>query len=304
MAITNSYRPANHIGDYALSFLILLLLLLWSVSNLFSQEPPITIHLNESVEYYNTTSPKKGVTLVVHGLNVKPSAMLDLIGWLNEQGSDACLLKLSGHYANSSDAWAMPRDTWQTEMKYAYDIGRKIASANGVPLFFLGFSLGGLLGPAILSAGNGIYQFDKQLLFAPAIGLRTRSYLVKLSFFFNEKNRLPSFTPEPYRANNKLPILFYKIMFREERLLKKNLFKHVNIPTMVFIDPSDELISYRKLQKLSQKFKLTNFRMVTLDKDLAGRETKYHHLIISERTMGRKNWELVTGEMSRFLFND
>lgn len=304
MTRTNNYRPVDLICGNALSFLIFLPLFLCSVNNLWSQQPQITIPLNESVEYYNTTSPKKGVTLVVHGLNVKPSAMLDLIDWLNKHGSDACLVKLSGHYENSPDTWAMSMDTWQSEMRYAYDIARKIANASGVPLFFLGFSLGGLLGPAILSAGNGIYQFDKQLLFAPAIGLRTRSYLVKLSFFFNEKKRLPSFTPEPYRANNKLPILFYKIMFHEERLLKKNFFKHVNIPTVVFIDPSDELISYRKLNKLSQKFKLTNFRMVTLDKNLTGRETQYHHLIINERTMGRKNWEMVTGEMSRFLFND
>jgi hypothetical protein len=152
--------------------------------------------------------------------------------------------------------------------------------------------------------GGGIYKFDRQLLFAPAIGIRTRSHLVKLSFFLDERRKLPSYTPKEYRANKGLPIRFYKIMFRQEKMLRKNRFMHVNIPTLVFIDPADELISHRKLSKLSRRFQLTNFRFILLDSDLTDRETKYHHLIINERTMGEKNWKVVTREMSKFLFEN
>lgn len=240
----------------------------------------------------------------MHGLNVRPSAMLDLVDWLNKKGSDAYLVKLSGHHANSVPLHEIRADAWQTEMINAHRLAKKTASDNNVPLFFLGYSLGGLLGPAMISGREGNYTFDKQLLFAPAIGFRIRSHFVKFSFFLNQDYKLPSFTPKEYRANHKLPIRFYKMMFREERLLKKNKFNHVNIPTLVFIDPADELISHRKLEKLFKKFRLTNFRFIPLDKDLTGREMKLHHLIINERTMGEKNWKLVTSEMARFLFND
>jgi esterase/lipase len=287
-----------------MSFCTLSSLIICCSIKCFSQDSTIQQHLNSSTEFYNTASPKKAITLVVHGLNVRPAAMLDLVKWLNEQGSDAYLVKLSGHHANSVNAAEITATVWQSEMISAYNLAKKASFDNLVPLFFLGYSLGGLLGPGMMCLGGGIYKFDRQLLFAPAIGIRTRSHLVKLSFFLDERRKLPSYTPKEYRANKGLPIRFYKIMFRQEKMLRKNRFMHVNIPTLVFIDPADELISHRKLSKLSRRFQLTNFRFILLDSDLTDRETKYHHLIINERTMGEKNWKVVTREMSKFLFEN
>jgi esterase/lipase len=230
--------------------------------------------------------------------------MLDLVKWLNEQGSDAYLVKLSGHHDNSVNAENITATVWQTEMINAYDLAKKASINNNIPLYFLGYSLGGLLGTSMVCVGKGLYQFDKQLLFAPAFGIRTRSHLIKLAFLLDERRKLPSYTPKQYRANNGISISFYKILFRQEKMLRKNLFKHVNIPTLVFIDPADELISHRKLCNLSRRFQLTNFRFICLDSGISDRETKYHHLIINERTMGGKNWKVVTGEMSKFLFGN
>jgi hypothetical protein len=70
----------------------------------------------------------------------------------------------------------------------------------------------------------------------------------------------------------------------------------------VLIDPKDELISYKRLQKWIQKHHLINYKVVTLDPDLTGRSKRFHHLILDEATMGKKNWQLATAQWKAFLF--
>ncbi len=144
--------------------------------------------------------------------------------------------------------------------------------------------------------------FDKQILIAPATAVRNRSYALKLFSFIHKRIMLPSFTPSPYRANNLLPFTAFEVLFRNERKLIEAQYQTLNIPTLIFIDPKDELISYRKLVEYLRRFELTNHEIVVLDSNLRVRQSRYHHLIVSEETMGKENWEMVTGRMAGFLF--
>jgi hypothetical protein len=74
------------------------------------------------------------------------------------------------------------------------------------------------------------------------------------------------------------------------------------VPTLIFIDPKDELISYRKLKKAELKDEWGLCQVVELDSDLSYRSGNYHHLILDEATMGEKNWTMVVKTMKRFLF--
>ena len=242
--------------------------------------------------------------MVVHGLNVKPSAMLAFIEWLNLQGSDAYLVKLSGHYEDSININAVTSSMWETDMLKGYTIAQKASIERSVPLFFLGYSLGALLGQAMISFSQGEVHFDKQVLFAPATAIRRRAYFIKLLFVLNGKVMLPSYTPIEYRANSRIPINVYKILFKNKRNILKTNFNKLNIPTIIFIDPKDELVSYKKLAKFSGRFALTDYQVVKLDSDLKARGGKYHHLIINKLTMGENNWEMVTRQMAKFLFNE
>ena len=144
--------------------------------------------------------------------------------------------------------------------------------------------------------------FDKQILIAPATAVRSRSYVLKLFSFISKKIMLPSFTPSPYRANNFLPFTAFEVLFRNERRLIDVQYNKLNIPTLIFIDPKDELISYKKLVDYLHRFELTNHEIVVLDSNLRIRQAQYHHLIVREQTMGKENWEMATKRMIAFLF--
>lgn len=258
-------------------------------------------HLEHDIIYYPASLPVKAVTLVVHGLNVKPGAMLPLINWLNEEGSDVCLVRLAGHHENSIPLHEVSFVDWESSVRRGYDYAKNIATLNRVPLIFLGYSLGALLGQVLISSDERIV-FDKQVLLAPATALRKRVNLVRFLFLLGDRRTLPGFTPADYRANKRLPIKVYKILFKMNSDLLKTACQKLNIPTLVFIDPKDELISYTKLSWFCRRYGLTRHELVPLDSDPLGQERQYHHLILNEKVMGKKNWEMMTRKMQSFIF--
>ena len=257
--------------------------------------------MDSDFTYYQATVPKKAITLVVHGLNVRPDAMFPIIEWLKQHGSDTCLVKLAGHHENSIPLQQVSFAAWESSMRKGYDYAKNIAIENKLPLVFLGYSLGALLGQLLLSSPEKPIAFDKQILLAPAIALRKRVNLLRFFFLFNDL-RLPSFTPEAYRANKGLPVKWYKVVFKMNSNMRKGRCHKLNIPTLVFIDPKDELISYSRLAELCRRYQLTRYELVALDSDVRTGERPYHHLIINELAMGSRNWQLMTSKMRDFIF--
>ena len=82
-----------------------------------------SITINVLTDIFYTDSPKKAVTLVVPGLNVRPLAMNELIKLLNENGSDVCLLTFSDmHQPKAEPA------IWIEEFVAAYGVARSMAA--------------------------------------------------------------------------------------------------------------------------------------------------------------------------------
>jgi len=226
--------------------------------------------------------------------------MLSLVDWFNNHGCDAYLVKLAGHYEDSIDSAHITGHDWQQDIMNGYTVAKQAAALHRIPLLFLGYSLGGLLGvDMILSAGNGI-GIEKQILLAPATAIRSSAYLLKV-FFFGKKLYLPSFTPAKYKANDKLSVNAYKIMFSIVRSVSQST-RRIKIPTLVVIDKKDELISYKKLRRFLHRFVNAHYELLQLDSDMSQRYGGYHHLIINQETMGVANWKMFTEKMTSFLF--
>lgn len=261
--------------------------------------------MKSDLSYHSTSLTKKAaVTMVVHGLNVKPEAMLPLINWLVGEGSDVYLVKLSGHHENGRNIKEVTSAIWHQEMLSGYEVAKTASLNYSVPLFFLGYSLGALLGQSMLALYGPETSFDKQVLLAPATAIRRQSYLVRLLFLLGKRTMIRSYTPTVYRVNKSLPLHIYQVLFAEEKKVWEKGFSSLNIPTLILIDPKDELISYKKLEKFIQRFALTNYQVVKLDDRLKDRNTSYHHLLLSEQSMGTKNWQLATEKMRQFLFDE
>jgi esterase/lipase len=225
--------------------------------------------------------------------------MLSLIAWFNEHDCDCILVRFSGHYEESADTANITVDAWQQDMRNGYEFAKSVAGEHKIPLFLLGYSLGGLLGMnlVLFSGETGI---SKQVLLAPAVAIRDTAGILKLLFWWKSLY-LPSFTPEKFRANKRLSITAYKTMFSiVSKILNSKAITTTS--TLVFIDSMDELISTKKLFRFLNRFIAGHYELVALDSDMKNRSGGYHHLIIDQETMGAANWKLFTARLKDFLF--
>jgi hypothetical protein len=187
------------------------------------------------------------------------------------------------------------------EYTCTYGVAKQKADDLKVPLIFVGYSLGALVGQYAIVKSKGKDSFSKQVLLAPATATRISSNIVKATFIFPEHWKLPSFTPEQYRANDNLPIKAYKMLFYYQDYVINNHFDKLNIPTLIFIDPKDELVSLKTLLEYIEDYELECYKIVELSSDMEGRQIEYHHLIVSDMTMGSENWELFMSQVLDFI---
>ena len=118
---------------------------------------------------------------IIHGLNQKPEKMGAIISILNQESIDVLNLSLRGHGDNYVMEGRQNHDDqrlasfrkktyelWSNEVYRAYRQVRLRGELKKVPVFFLGYSLGGLLGCDLLVSHPEV-RFDRMVLFAPAV---------------------------------------------------------------------------------------------------------------------------------------
>ncbi|HVG15179.1 MAG TPA: hypothetical protein VM935_09465 [Chitinophagaceae bacterium] len=218
------------------------------------------------------------------------------IAILNELGSDACLVHFSKIHHPGITA-----DILEEDILEGYTMARSIAEKHAVPVYFLGYSLGALLGQYFLCLKPGTMNFDKQILIAPATAIKLPRLVKSSISLLGDNLKIKSFAPGAYRLDKWLPAKMYKKLMYWERSILSARYAHLNIPTLLIMDPKDELISYSTLVRRMKEFRLTNYQCIILDSNLRGRSTPYHHLVIDEATMGSKNWSDVRTAMRSFL---
>jgi esterase/lipase len=271
---------------------------------------------NRSIRWYERKNNTKlnGVALVIHGLNSRPDKMESIIARMNDVGIDCLNLSLRGHGENYSDLShtesadarmetfkSVTYPLWKTEVYQAYKRVERISKLYTTPLFFVGFSMGGLLGVDLLCSHPGV-QFDKMVLFAPAIKMHKRNSLLKILSPF-PRIVIPSIADRSYLTNDGTSIAAYNALFEIYAHLENNLNPNkINIPTIVFIDAKDELISFSGLQNMIQDQNLDQWKIHPVKKDKTATKIKMHHLIIDETSVGKKMWqEIVNETITHFL---
>ncbi|MBW2410229.1 MAG: alpha/beta hydrolase, partial [Deltaproteobacteria bacterium] len=181
---------------------------------------------NFSMRWYDNQNPEatRGVALVIHGLNLRPSKMESIINILTDSGIDALNLSLRGH-GNNYDRHAhndpvrarlaafksVSYESWKEEICAAYAAAKSRSIKKDVPLFFIGFSMGGLMGTELLASRPDI-QFDKMVLFAPAIKMHVRNNMIRVLSPF-PRLTIPSYTLASYQSNAGTPMAGYNALF-------------------------------------------------------------------------------------------
>ena len=259
---------------------------------------------DNSIAWFKAGTPDKinGVALVIHGLNLRPVKMKSIITLLTDYGIDVLNLSLRGHGRNYSHEVDVDSSTarieafktvsyklWMDETHRAYRCARKRSDEKKVSLFFIGFSLGGLIGADLLASHPDV-RFDRMVLLAPALDIHGIHYVAKLLSPF-PRMVIPSFTAKSYLANNGTPMAAYNALFETIKYFNQHIGPKLNIPTIIFIDQQDELVSYRKLKRRVEKETLDQWQFHLLEKGKTGVQEKMHHLIIDEPSVGTDTWK-------------
>ncbi len=239
------------------------------------------------------------VALIVHGLNSKPKAMDAYAQIFKEMKIKTYQVSLTGHSdiinQCKEDLKQIKAHDWPNDVLRIYEeIKTKYPNS---PIYFVGHSLGGLLGSTLLNQKK-VY-FEKMILLAPALNVNLSAHLMRIPL--DPSNYVPSFTPIEYSANESTVMAIYQALFEIYDEFHENLKpNHINIPTLVFLDPEDELISFDNTQKFIQKNELTNWNLVKVRKS-KGALFDYHHLLHDERTMGKESWGKIKMQIIDFI---
>jgi esterase/lipase len=259
---------------------------------------------DNSIRWFLQThsSKSRGVALAIHGLNLHPAKMEAIILGLNTSGIDVLNVSLFGHGENytrreNMDSAAARLESfknasyqlWIAECYQAYIRAQKKSRQSGVPLYFVGFSFGGLLGLDLL-VSNPKVRFEKMVLFAPAIDVHAINYVVKILSPF-PKLVIPSYSFKSYRANNGTPVAAYIAFFDSLANFKKNVGPKFDIPTLVFIDKRDELVSYQGIKEMVSAESFSQWKIHLVKKQKTSGPAKRHHLIIDADSTGTAVWE-------------
>ena len=259
---------------------------------------------NPVTRWYRSKNPasRHGVALVIHGLNGRPDKMESIIAGLTACGIDCLNLSLRGHGENyvhleKTDSVRARMEAfksvsyplWKSEAYKAYQLVKDEANLYDAPVFFVGFSMGGLLGVDLLASNSNV-RFDKMVLFAPALKMHKRNRFLKILSPF-PRVVIPSMSHRSYLANSGTPIAAYNAMFEMHDHLANHLDPKINLPTAVFIDKQDELISFSGLEEMVQKQNLDQWKIYPVKKERRATEIKMHHLIIDEASVGEQMWK-------------
>lgn len=253
------------------------------------------------IERQSSINAIRSVVVVAHGLNQKPATMRAIGEAIAALGAELSYVSLSGHRSDSAEFSEVSADKWLNEMRGVYLAARKRADELKVPLYLAAFSIGGLINLELIARSKGLIVYDKMLLFAPAISLPWYANLIKALYPFGNSFAVPSRSPPEYRAHSGTSIAAYKALFDLVASIKENNYRDINIPSLVFIDPHDECVSFSGLNNIIREFNLDNWRVFKVEKNPSSSVEHFHHLIIDEFAVGVDEWKRIEQALKLFL---
>jgi pimeloyl-ACP methyl ester carboxylesterase len=248
---------------------------------------------------WDDAGPTKAVVVLVHGLNVDPGRMSDLAGALESGGAKVLRVSLSGH---AGKGWGMvTRRQWLDDIAQAHGAAVELARGKNAPIHLVAHSLGGLIGLDWIGQREGERRWDRMVLLAPAISLTRKARLLRLLSWLPRSFMIPSLLPKRYRANEGTSVGAYKVLSESIAALERREFKDANIPTLVVIDPKDELVSVSGIAALIERFHLGSWSLMPIDNAASTLQRKAHHLTFTAEALGAAEWRRLVKAMNEHL---
>ena len=257
------------------------------------------LHAIQKPRWFYSTIQTRGTALVLHGINMLPSRMDAIAGWLSANGIDAYRAILSGHDGDMEAFKTARRKDYIRDTLAAWQIVATRAAVANLPVHVVGFSFGALMAFDLLHSHPETH-IERAVLFAPAVAprLMTRVALALRPF---PRFVPPSWSRPDFRMHPGAPIAAYTALFASVRALHEARYCRANIPTLVFIDPQDALVSLRQVRRLTEAYALDAWHVIPVTTNRGRLPGTYHHLITEPDTLGEAQWQDVVAAMKAHL---
>lgn len=254
-----------------------------------------------TTQWFKSCAPTpRGVAVVIHGLNQDPRSLDALILELQRVGFHAYRPILAGHLEKTSEPF--PSEVWVNETTAAIVAARK--RYPNLPILLVGYSLGGALATLSASEPGEPPTPTAMVLIAPALSLR---WPLDVAEYLDVTPRsvleFPSLAPDGYRRFPDTPLFWYAntldLYARADQL--SDATKLHQIPTLVLLNPNDELVSDTGMITWISSRGLANSwttKEITPKPTLRGLPA---HLFIDEFTNGSASWSVMIGAIKNFL---
>jgi len=253
--------------------------------------------------FYPKNSPR-AYALVTHGLNNTPTAMDDLSNFLAKIDIQVLRLTLPGHHGNIEEMKNINHQEIQKQIYLANALLQKTKPNQDTPSYFVGNSFGALsFIDTLLADTQQTFNYKKFIFLAPAFTPKPIVKLVRLFKIFGGNYIVNSFSHEKFRANRGTSVNAYETLFKmAKNLAQMNLKKTQHIPSMIYLDPKDELIGQKQLNDFieSKNLKKWKVNLITGRVNLKPKGI-YHHQVFNKFSLGDKNWNKLIRETTSFL---
>ncbi|MBU6375516.1 MAG: alpha/beta hydrolase, partial [Bdellovibrionales bacterium] len=244
----------------------------------------------------------QGFVLLGHGLNLKPSKMRSIAEAIcNSESGLACrIIQLPGHEEQAPQSMkTISGALWKKALSSEVDQVSEMASRRKVPVYFLGYSLGGLMGEWAL-LGHEQSPFKKMVLIAPALSAYLYARAVVCLPLTNGVI-LPSKNHLEYRVHSGTSLGAYRAMFSIMKEVRKSGSKRLDIPTLIFTNPADELVDAEELKRWAVDSSLSKWEFVSVPALESKLKPVYQHLMIDSDTMGDGAFTFLSSRIREFL---
>lgn len=238
---------------------------------------------------YNLFHKKAHKLLIIHGMNNNASCFGPIKTHFQDQGYDAIFITLPCHgderskIKNFKAAFA----SFDTKMREV------VTSSYSV----LAFSHGALYLQLWLEKNPHMKPLC-QVLLAPALYVQRYEKLVRTFSLLPGFFPIKSFSPKAFRRYQTLTVREYRILFEGIKTFQKHK-AGLNIPTLLIVDPLDELINVPKLKdELAKNEKL---EFMEWNREYLKKGIGRHHILFHPDYFEKDDWEKFTGDIREFL---
>lgn len=229
--------------------------------------------------------------LIIHGLNNTTEVFKPLGNELVSLGHNITYLTLLGHNA------ILEKDlSWKKEKENISNQLKKLDKNK--EYFIIAFSQGALVFQNAISENLIDFKIKGQVLLAPSLKLHNQKVLEWITNKTKANLITPSRTPKDVSQFDFLYASYYKVLFEELEIFNKASYIKLNeVPTLIIIDPDDELVSTKSIREVIYKNKMTNWSILPFPRKIPPTKMVFskHHTLFFPTYFEDKDWsKLIT----------